>query len=266
MVHVAQSLGDFRTPVGAFGNRGGSGSNPRCTAAVGSLPRAAFIGSALGRTEDPPTDPLARLKNALGVNVTPGVLGRFMAVLWLHPLDTLRTRAQVVAFSSKRTVTTAVYRSPGSTAGLGPALAGQVPSAILTCLGYEFSKGYLEQETDLDPRLGTVAAAVLGDLFGHFWSCPAEVLKTTLQTRVQSSRAAAVRGLLAAGPAGLFKGYRAMVLRDVPFRVLQVGAPSHPALHHPPRRRQTRPRRPARPRARAPARANPPPPGPASAV
>jgi hypothetical protein len=208
MVHVAQSLGDFRTPVGAFGNRGGSGSNPRCTAAVGSLPRAAFIGSALGRTEDPPTDPLARLKNALGVNVTPGVLGRFMAVLWLHPLDTLRTRAQVVAFSSKRTVTTAVYRSPGSTAGLGPALAGQVPSAILTCLGYEFSKGYLEQETDLDPRLGTVAAAVLGDLFGHFWSCPAEVLKTTLQTRVQSSRAAAVRGLLAAGPAGLFKGYR----------------------------------------------------------
>ena len=99
MVHVAQSLGDFRTPVGAFGNRGGSGSNPRCTAAVGSLPRAAFIGSALGRTEDPPTDPLARLKNALGVNVTPGVLGRFMAVLWLHPLDTLRTRAQVVAFS-----------------------------------------------------------------------------------------------------------------------------------------------------------------------
>jgi hypothetical protein len=44
-----------------------------------------------------------------------------------------------------------------------------------------------------------------------------------------------------------------MVLRDVPFRVLQVGAPSHPALRHPPRRRQTRPRRPARPRARAPA-------------
>ena len=92
---------------------------------------------------------LGRLRETLQSTATPGVLGRFMSVMWLHPLDTLKTRAQVasksalklcgllatlrplpprlslsaahilgwqmVAWSSKRTVTTAIYRSPGVT-------------------------------------------------------------------------------------------------------------------------------------------------------
>jgi len=38
---------------------------------------------------------LGRLRDTLQSTATPGVLGRFMSVMWLHPLDTLKTRAQV---------------------------------------------------------------------------------------------------------------------------------------------------------------------------
>jgi hypothetical protein len=75
-------------------------------------------------------------------SAAPGALGRFTSVLMLHPLDTLRTRAQVVSTASRRQVELAVYRSPGTFSGYAPAVAGQVANAMLTCIGYELWKGW----------------------------------------------------------------------------------------------------------------------------
>lgn len=85
---------------------------------------------------------LQEVAKAMQDTAAPGALGRFASVLMLHPLDTLKTRAQVVSSASRRTAETAIYRSPGVLSGAGPAIAGQVVNAMLTCAGYELWKGW----------------------------------------------------------------------------------------------------------------------------
>lgn len=85
---------------------------------------------------------LQEVAKAMQDTAAPGALGRFASVLVLHPLDTLKTRAQVVSSVSRRTAETAIYRSPGVLSGAGPAVAGQIVNAMLTCAGYELWKGW----------------------------------------------------------------------------------------------------------------------------
>jgi hypothetical protein len=86
----------------------------------------------------------AEVASTMQTTAVPGALGRFASVLILHPLDTLKTRAQVVSTASRRTTTTAIYRSPGLFGGATPAIAGQIVNALLTCVGYELWKEILK--------------------------------------------------------------------------------------------------------------------------
>ena len=85
------------------------------------------------------------LGEKLQETAAPGALGRFTSVMVLHPLDTFKTRAQVVSSASRRTVVTAVYRSPGVFGGAGAAMLGQIANAMLTCAGYELWKDWSTQ-------------------------------------------------------------------------------------------------------------------------
>jgi hypothetical protein len=85
------------------------------------------------------------LGEKLQETAAPGALGRFTSVMVLHPLDTFKTREQVVSSASRRTVVTAVYRSPGVFGGAGAAIFGQIANAMLTCAGYELWKDWSSQ-------------------------------------------------------------------------------------------------------------------------
>lgn len=90
-------------------------------------------------------DRMSEIMASMKDTAAPGALGRFASVLALHPLDTLKTRAQVVSSASRRTAETAVYRSPGVFGGAAPAIGGQVVNAMLTCVGYELWKGWSKE-------------------------------------------------------------------------------------------------------------------------
>lgn len=156
-------------------------------------------------------------------SVTPGALGRLASVLVLHPLDSMKTRAQVISMQSRRTMETAIIRSRVDYKGVIPAVLGQVPNGLLTCVGYELWKDTL---TDLFPKMDartkTVTSAVLGDLCGHAWSVPAEVLKCQIISGFHSNAGSAVLRLAKQGPGAFYKGYRGQVMRDVPYRALQL--------------------------------------------
>lgn len=153
----------------------------------------------------------------------PGALGRFASVLILHPLDTLKTRAQAVSTASRRTAETAIYRSPGAFGGVAPAITGQVVNAMLTCVGYEVWKRVLtDKAPDLDARSRTIVSAVMGDVTGHLLLAPAEVMKAQLQLRLHPDLRSAASCVLSKGPTSWFRGYGSMLMRDVPYRALQI--------------------------------------------
>ena len=153
----------------------------------------------------------------------PGAIGRCMAVLALHPLDTLKTRVQVVSSARRRTAVAAIYRAPGVFAGSSPSVVGQVISAVLTCVGYEFWKGWSRDfAPDMDARSRTILCAVMGDATGSLILAPAEVAKTQLQTRVQRDPPSVLRWGMRRAPRTWLLGYSALLLREVPYRALQI--------------------------------------------
>jgi len=90
-------------------------------------------------------DRMSEVMATIRETAAPGALGRFASVLVLHPLDTLKTRVQLVSSVSRRTTETAVYRAPGVFGGAAPAIGGQVVNAMLTCVGYELWKGWSKE-------------------------------------------------------------------------------------------------------------------------
>ena len=163
------------------------------------------------------------LGERLQETAAPGALGRFTSVMVLHPLDTFKTRAQVVSSASRRTVVTAVYRAPGVFGGAGAAILGQIANAMLTCAGYELWKEWSKGVAPgLDSRTRTVLSAVMGDITGHLLLAPAEVVKVQMQLRLHRSLPAAAGAVLRQGPGMWYRGYGGLLLRDVPYRALQI--------------------------------------------
>ena len=62
----------------------------------------------------------------------------------------------------------------------------------------------------------------MGDITGHLILAPAEVVKAQMQMRLHTNLAAAAGAVLSKGPASWFRGYGGMLMRDVPYRALQI--------------------------------------------
>lgn len=192
-----------------------------CIAALGVVPQGAIGSSTMIHTDG--GNAFQKIFSGIKDTIAPGVFGRFASVLVLHPLDTVKIRSQVVSTASRRTAETAVYRSPAVYGGILPAIAGQVPHGILTCFGYEIWKEFLlEKVPDMDRRLRSCVCAVLGDLTGHLWLTPMEVLKTQLQVGMHRSFGDAVSTTSQKGFSAFYKGYSGQVASAVPYRVLQL--------------------------------------------
>lgn len=87
---------------------------------------------------------------------------------------------------------------------------------------YETTKSFLEG-LGWERRVSVVVAAITGDVVGSVWLAPSEVVKGLVQGGYYGGVGECVRGVVGRGGGGLYKGYRGLLCRDVPFRVVQMG-------------------------------------------
>jgi len=159
-------------------------------------------------------------------NLIAAAIARGTSIAAFFPIDTYKTIVQITPNQSFIDVVgdhglASLYQ------GLVPSLIGQIPYGVLTFGGYAIYKKLLRQRFPELPDLGIfVVAAVLGDLTGSGWLCPSEVIKQQSQSGMWSESMSTLdifQTILShSGLAGLYQGYAGNVVRDVPFRVLQL--------------------------------------------
>lgn len=152
----------------------------------------------------------------------------------LHPLDTVKTVRQADPGSFRGVLWTAreIARTRGAPAlyaGIGPALLGSALSSALYFGAYELAKRRLARLSGgvlarARRRVPTHAvAAVCGNVASSVLFVPKEVVKQRMQAGVDTGRFFdAARALVrAAGIRGLYRGYKATLLRNIPSTILR---------------------------------------------
>ncbi|BFZ59419.1 Vacuolar protein sorting-associated protein 52 [Saitoella coloradoensis] len=169
-----------------------------------------------------------------------GGFGGSIGDLLMHSVDTVKTRQQVAPHVAKYATLPSAYRTiyrqeglRGLYGGITPAIMGSVPGTVMFFGTYEYSKRNLI-EAGMPDTLAHLSAGFLGDLVASTIYVPSEVLKTRLQMQGRYnnphfSSGYNYRGTLHAietisrleGRGALFYGYKATILRDLPFSALQ---------------------------------------------
>ncbi|ORY00413.1 mitochondrial carrier [Basidiobolus meristosporus CBS 931.73] len=174
-------------------------------------------------------------------SIVAGGLGGSMGDFVMHSVDTVKTRLQGQPYPFKYTNMIQAYRTilreegvvRGLYGGLAPAMGGSIPGTMIYFGTYEFVKrnGIAYGIPDTAVHL---AAGSLGDLAASIVFVPSEVLKTRMQLQGRYNNPHFVSGynykgtlhalkmiLKYDGPGALYNGYKATILRDVPFSALQ---------------------------------------------
>lgn len=167
-----------------------------------------------------------------------GVAGAFTNCL-LFPLDTVKTLRQSdpARFPGALPAAASVLRRQGLRglyAGLSPALVGSALSSALYFGTYEFVRRRLNRSGDASGRVslfaspvrripGNALAAAAGNVASSVLFVPKEVVKQRMQAGVSSGQfLGAALGLIRAdGVQGLYRGYKATLLRNIPSTMLR---------------------------------------------
>ncbi|KAF8254169.1 mitochondrial carrier [Wilcoxina mikolae CBS 423.85] len=170
-----------------------------------------------------------------------GGIGGSTGDMLMHSLDTVKTRQQGAPTALKYATTPKAYSTifmeeglfRGLYSGVTPAFCGSLPGTIIFFGTYEYSKRHLI-DSGCPESLAYLSGGFVGDLFASFVYVPSEVLKTRLQLQGRYNNphfksGYNYRGTLDAGktivrtegPAALFYGYKATIMRDLPFSALQ---------------------------------------------
>jgi solute carrier family 25 (mitochondrial S-adenosylmethionine transporter), member 26 len=132
----------------------------------------------------------------------------------LFPLDTLKTRLQ----SAQGFFWSGGFR--GVYKGLSATAIGSAPGAALFFSTYEHLKE-INSANFSTPVVHMIAAAV-GECTACIVRVPTEVIKQRLQTGMYKSMPEAVGSILKLdGVSGLYRGFGATILREVPFSLVQ---------------------------------------------
>jgi solute carrier family 25 S-adenosylmethionine transporter 26 len=139
-----------------------------------------------------------------------GGLSRGIAVSLTYPLDTLKTIRQNNATQKLK------YNYHNLYNGYRYALFTQALYGMTVFGTYENIKIYLGNKNNTSAYF---QSALIADLIGSVLLCPCEVIKQNMQLGRFTSVYSAVQTLRFAG---LYKGYSSLLLRDLPFRVIQL--------------------------------------------
>ncbi|BFZ55392.1 hypothetical protein PYCC9005_002433 [Savitreella phatthalungensis] len=172
--------------------------------------------------------------------IAAGTLGGSVGDLLMHSLDTVKTRQQGAPGVSKYFHMGSAYRTilreegvlRGLYGGVTPAMLGSLPGTAIFFATYECSKRNLIA-LGLPETLTHLTSGLLGDLLASVIYVPSEVLKTRLQLQGKYDNAHFqsgynYRGTIDAvrtiyrreGASALFHGYKATIVRDLPYSAL----------------------------------------------
>lgn len=142
-----------------------------------------------------------------------GAGARGTAQTFLHPIDVARTRLQAKGV-------TMVFTPQTFVKGIGPQCILAFPAGALQFAAYEFTKAKFAL-MGLPGAGQELLSAMCGALAASVVRVPQEVLKQRVQADIYPNALVGLRTLLADwGPMGLYKGYTATILRDVPWNAL----------------------------------------------
>ncbi|GMM49903.1 Mme1 protein [Starmerella bacillaris] len=180
-----------------------------------------------------------------------GGIGGALGDSSMYPLDTIKTRQQGISadivLKKYRTTGQAfktILREEGFFKGLyrgyTAMVLGSFPSTMLFFGSYEALKRNMIENTNLNETVIHLTSGFFGDLVSSFVYVPSEVVKTRLQvqgpynpalkTTLNGNVLYNYKGLYDAvftilkneGAGTLFYGYRATLIRDLPFSALQL--------------------------------------------
>ncbi|KAG0364120.1 mitochondrial carrier domain-containing protein [Gamsiella multidivaricata] len=172
-----------------------------------------------------------------------GGLGGTTADFLMHSVDTVKTRLQGQPSASPPKYHNmfhaygTILREEGITRGLysgvAPAMTGSLPGTTLYFGTYEYTKRTLTAAGCPD-TIAHLAGGSLGDFIASFIYVPSEVLKTRMQLQGRYNNPSFISGynykntwhalqmiVKYDGVGALYQGYRATLMRDVPFSALQ---------------------------------------------
>ncbi|KAK6343295.1 hypothetical protein TWF730_010889 [Orbilia blumenaviensis] len=172
-----------------------------------------------------------------------GGIGGCTGDMLMHSLDTVKTRQQgapnAIKYETLGRAYTTIFREEGFRRGLyggvTPAFLGSLPGTMIFFATYEWSKRHMLQQWTWCPEsVVYLSAGFLGDLFASVVYVPSEVLKTRLQLQgrynnpyfqsgynYRSTFDAARTIVRTEGWNAMFYGYKATLMRDLPFSALQ---------------------------------------------
>lgn len=144
----------------------------------------------------------------------------------LYPIDTIKTRLQAMIGGGGFQALIKSGGGKGLYAGVWGNLAGVVPSSALFMSVYEPVKQEVYRRTgDNESFWGPVLAGIAAGAAASLTRVPTEVVKQRLQTREFTGAVNAVRAIVAKeGVRGLYAGYGAFMLRDLPFDAIEFVA------------------------------------------
>ena len=158
----------------------------------------------------------------------------------MYSLDTVKTRQQGAPGVAKYNSLSGAYRSlmleegvlRGLYAGVTPAMLGSVPGTAIFFATYEIAKRNLI-DVGVPDTVSHLTSGLLGDLFASVVYVPSEVLKTRLQLQgryenphfqsgynYRSTRDAVRTIYRVEGFGALFHGYKATIVRDLPYSAI----------------------------------------------
>lgn len=150
----------------------------------------------------------------------------------LHPLDTIKTVRQTNPAAFRGVLSTArqIVQTRGFIAlyaGIAPALVGSALSSALYFGAYELAKRRLARLSPFQSMRHRVpihaAAAMCGNIASSVLFIPKEVVKQRMQAGIDQAKFfATARNLVrTSGIAGLYRGYKATLLRNIPSTALR---------------------------------------------
>ncbi|KAF9973822.1 hypothetical protein BGZ73_002932 [Actinomortierella ambigua] len=229
------------------GSASAAAPSPRSSTSISQIHPSSFTPSSTLKKSLPP---VLDTKDALQEQDPPyidvliaGGLGGTLADFMMHSVDTVKTRLQgqpavnppkyhnmIHAYS---TILREEGVSRGLYSGVAPAMTGSLPGTTLYFGTYEYTKRTLTA-AGVPDTLAHLAGGSLGDLCASFIYVPSEVLKTRMQLQGRYNNPSFISGynykntwhalqmiVKYDGVGALFQGYRATLMRDVPFSALQ---------------------------------------------
>ncbi|KAF5094821.1 hypothetical protein DV451_004898 [Geotrichum candidum] len=171
-----------------------------------------------------------------------GGIGGLVGDSVMYPLDTVKTRQQGAPNQTKYRSTPRAFLNVikeegifrGLYGGYSPAALGSFPATLTFFLTYESTKRFFINQWGVPDSVAFFTSGLLGDLASSFIYVPSEVLKTRLQLQGRYNNPFSVsaynyKGMNDAyrtivrteGYRALFYGYKATLIRDLPFSAIQ---------------------------------------------